>query len=69
MRGPNSRRMNHDTTRRLARIRNGDAAAVDELFALVYDELCGLARAQRRRWEGDHTARSCSPRPIWIVAL
>jgi RNA polymerase sigma factor (TIGR02999 family) len=55
MRGPNSRRMNHDTTRRLARIRNGDAAAVDELFALVYDELRGLARAQRRRWEGDHT--------------
>jgi RNA polymerase sigma factor (TIGR02999 family) len=47
--------MNNDTTRRLARIRNGDAAAVDELFALVYDELRGLARAQRRRWEGDHT--------------
>jgi RNA polymerase sigma factor (TIGR02999 family) len=47
--------MNDDTTRRMARIRSGDAAAVDELFALVYDELRGLARAQRRRWEGDHT--------------
>jgi RNA polymerase sigma factor (TIGR02999 family) len=47
--------VNDDTTRRMARIRSGDAAAVDELFALVYDELRGLARAQRRRWEGDHT--------------
>jgi RNA polymerase sigma factor (TIGR02999 family) len=47
--------MNDDPTRRMARIRSGDAAAVDELFALVYADLRGLARAQRRRWEGDHT--------------
>jgi RNA polymerase sigma factor (TIGR02999 family) len=44
-----------DAARRLARVRSGDPGAVDELFALVYDELRGLARAQRRRWEGDHT--------------
>jgi RNA polymerase sigma factor (TIGR02999 family) len=46
---------NHDATRLIAAVSGGDAEAFDDLFALVYDELRGLARAQRRRWEGDHT--------------
>lgn len=44
-----------DTTELLTRARSNDAEALDRLFALVYEELRGLARAQRRRWEGDHT--------------
>jgi RNA polymerase sigma factor (TIGR02999 family) len=40
---------------RLAEIRDGDPVAVDRYFALVYDELHGLARRQRRRWQGNHT--------------
>jgi RNA polymerase sigma factor (TIGR02999 family) len=42
-------------TRLIARVREGDAEARDRLFTLVYDELSVLARAQRRRWEGNHT--------------
>jgi RNA polymerase sigma factor (TIGR02999 family) len=33
----------------------GNRRAVDELFAIVYDELKQLAHAQRRHWHGDHT--------------
>jgi len=29
--------------------------AADRLFQTVYSELRGLAQAQRRRWQGDHT--------------
>ena len=36
----------------LARVRDGDAEALDALVPLVYDELEELARAQRRRWQG-----------------
>ncbi len=36
----------------LARVRDGDAEALDQLVPLVYDELEELARAQRRRWQG-----------------
>lgn len=39
----------------LWRIRSGDQVAVDELFVILYDQLHGLARAQRRRWSGDNT--------------
>lgn len=42
-------------TRLLARVREGDDAAFDDLLPLVYDEMRELARAQRRRWEGDET--------------
>jgi RNA polymerase sigma factor (TIGR02999 family) len=35
--------------------RGGDQTALDEVFSIVYEELQGLARAQRRRWIGDHT--------------
>nr|NIP79713.1 hypothetical protein [Gemmatimonadota bacterium]NIQ54499.1 hypothetical protein [Gemmatimonadota bacterium]NIU74705.1 hypothetical protein [Gammaproteobacteria bacterium]NIX44630.1 hypothetical protein [Gemmatimonadota bacterium]NIY08855.1 hypothetical protein [Gemmatimonadota bacterium] len=45
----------HDTTELLARVRTRDPEAVSRLFSLVYEELRGLARAQRRRWEGDQT--------------
>lgn len=33
----------------------GDRAAFDRAWALLYDELHGLARAQRRRWRGNET--------------
>src|SRR5689334_6743288 len=33
----------------------GDRAAYDRAFALLYDELTALARAQRRRWQGNET--------------
>jgi RNA polymerase sigma factor (TIGR02999 family) len=32
-----------------------DRASLDDLFGLVYEELRGLARRQRRRWQGDDT--------------
>lgn len=37
---------------------DGDAAAVDELFALLYDELRAIAHRQRRRWQGDDTLQT-----------
>jgi RNA polymerase sigma factor (TIGR02999 family) len=33
----------------------GDRAALDDVVALLYEELRTLARRQRRRWRGDHT--------------
>ncbi len=39
----------------LAQLRDGDRSAFDKLFPLVYDELHGLARAQRRAWRGNET--------------
>ncbi len=42
-------------TRLLADLERGDQAALDELFALIYDELKELARRQRHRWRGDYT--------------
>ena len=41
--------------RLLEELRDGEAAALDELFALLYDELRQLAQRQRRRWRGDET--------------
>ena len=38
-----------ELTQILARARDGDAAALDQLLPLVYDELRRLARSQRRR--------------------
>lgn len=43
----------HEITERLRLAQQGDRAALDEVFALVYDELHRLARAQRHRWRGD----------------
>lgn len=42
-------------TELLADLAGGHAAAVDELFALLYEELRGIAHRQRRRWHGDDT--------------
>ena len=42
-------------TERLAELAAGHAAAVDELFAILYEELRGIAHRQRRRWRGDDT--------------
>lgn len=42
-------------TRLLARLEDGDPEAFDALFPLVYRELHGLAKAQRRRWNGNDT--------------
>lgn len=39
----------------LAELRGGGDAAVDQLFALLYDELRELAHRQRLRWHDDHT--------------
>jgi RNA polymerase sigma factor (TIGR02999 family) len=44
-----------DVTRMLRAAREGDVRAVDELFRIVYDELYGIAGAQRFRWGGDET--------------
>lgn len=42
-------------TQLLARLRGGDAEALDRLIPLVYDELRSLARAQLRREDTGHT--------------
>ena len=47
-------------TRLLTRLQDGDRAAFDELFPLVYRELHGLAKAQRKRWGGDYTLNTTS---------
>ena len=41
--------------RLLGDLAGGDRDAVDELFAILYDELRGLAGRQRARWRGNHT--------------
>ena len=45
-------------TRLVAELPDGDAAAVDELFALLYGELRAIAHRQRRRWRGDDTLQT-----------
>jgi RNA polymerase sigma factor (TIGR02999 family) len=42
-------------TRLLAEVREGNHSAFDELVPLVYEELKGLAHAQRDVWHGDET--------------
>jgi RNA polymerase sigma factor (TIGR02999 family) len=39
----------------LAQVGAGDRSAFDELVPIVYEELRGLARAQRQGWQGDDT--------------
>jgi RNA polymerase sigma factor (TIGR02999 family) len=41
--------------RLLEEMGSGDAQAVDQLFAILYDELKKLAGRHRRRWRGNHT--------------
>ena len=51
--------MSHPTTHQVTRLLlawgGGDAAAPDQLMALVYEELRQLARSYLRRERGDHT--------------
>jgi RNA polymerase sigma factor (TIGR02999 family) len=42
-------------TRLLEALQRGDAAALDALFPLVYEELRVIAHRQRQRWQGDET--------------
>lgn len=44
--------------RLLAALQEGDAAAVDELFAVLYEELHAIAHRQRRQWVGDETLQT-----------
>ena len=39
----------------LEELQAGDQGAVDQLFAILYDELKDLAGRQRRRWHGNYT--------------
>jgi RNA polymerase sigma factor (TIGR02999 family) len=41
--------------RLLDKLEQGDRAALDELFPLLYEQLSELAHRLRRRWHGDHT--------------
>lgn len=41
--------------RLLDEMRGGDGQAVDQLFAILYNELKELAGRHRRRWRGNHT--------------
>lgn len=42
-------------TNLLADFENGDRAALEALFPIVYDELRLIAHRQRRKWDGDAT--------------
>ncbi len=44
-----------DITSLIASAGQGDAAANDRLFTIVYNELRRIARAHRARWNGDET--------------
>ena len=44
-----------DVSDLVIRARSGDREAFDRLFPIIYDDLRRLARAQRRRWEGDES--------------
>lgn len=41
--------------RLLEEMSSGDGQALDQLFAILYDELKDLAGRHRRRWRGNHT--------------
>lgn len=41
--------------RLLERLRGGERGALDDLFAILYDELRELAHRPRRRWHGNYT--------------
>ena len=47
--------MKHPITQLLTQARQGNLAATEALFNAVYTELKLLARANRRRWQGNHT--------------
>ena len=47
--------MPDDITALLADASDGDAAAADRLFSVIYGELRKIARSHRRRWVGNET--------------
>jgi len=53
--GVNQTQTQTTVTRLLEGLKGGDRDALDQLFALLYEELKELARRQRRRWRGDYT--------------
>lgn len=44
-----------DLTVMLRQAQEGNREAVDQIFSAVYEELHGLAKAQRRKWDGNQT--------------
>src|SRR5690606_5968721 len=48
-------RPSENITALLSAVREGDRAALDALFPLLYDELHRLAGSQRRQWHGNYT--------------
>jgi RNA polymerase sigma factor (TIGR02999 family) len=50
-----SSRTQQTVTRLLGELGSGAQGAVDQLFAILYDELKDLAGRQRARWRGNHT--------------
>ena len=42
-------------TRLLSELEEGNDAALDALYPIIYDELRAIARRHRRRWDGDTT--------------
>lgn len=49
-----------EITQYLHRAAGGDREALDAVFSTVYEELHRLARAQRSRWDGNHTLDTTS---------
>lgn len=47
-----------DLTVMLRMAQGGSKEAVDRIFQAVYDELHGLAKAQRMKWDGNHTVNT-----------
>ncbi len=45
----------HTITRLIGQAREGDKAALNELFGAAYDELLRLAHKNRYGWQGDNT--------------
>lgn len=50
-----SSRTQQTVARLLGELGSGSPGAVDQLFAILYDELKDLAGRQRARWRGNHT--------------
>jgi RNA polymerase sigma factor (TIGR02999 family) len=50
-----SNALQETVARLIAELGSGDRDAVDQLFAILYDELKELAARQRRRWQGNYT--------------
>ncbi len=52
---PGSDQTQETVARLLVKLGDGNEQAVDQLFAILYDELKELAGRHRRRWRGNHT--------------